>query len=132
MENNLSCNDIKILISPYFDNELSSKESKIVENHLINCFICALELEKIKKLSEILKDFAVRTEFSQPDLSSIVLNRVYDRNKITCNEVLEKVSAYDDNELVLRLHYEIKEHLENCSSCKFKYNESPEFNSGAT
>lgn len=125
MENNLSCNNMKILISCYFDNELSSKESEFVENHLNNCPKCSLELEKIGKLSEILKNFAYKTEFSQPDLSSIILNRIDDKNKITCKEVLEEVSAFFNNKLDLKLHYEIKEHLERCSNCKFEYYKNP-------
>ncbi|MFH0703130.1 MAG: anti-sigma factor [bacterium] len=76
MESNSSCEAIKLLISAYFDNELSLKELIIVEEHLYKCQNCQRELEKIQKLSQILKDSASKIECAQLNLWSKVSARL--------------------------------------------------------
>lgn len=45
---------IKKLLFPYLEEELSEKEKESVEEHLKRCPECRQELEKIKKLEEIM------------------------------------------------------------------------------
>ncbi|EKE03757.1 MAG: hypothetical protein ACD_20C00156G0002 [uncultured bacterium] len=121
MESNLSCDDIKILVSAYFDNELSEEEARIVDNHLSKCALCAGALENIKDLSGLLKGFSNRVEYKESNTYSAIVDRVYTKKAITCSEVLDELSAYFDGELNLKLHYLIDDHLNTCSSCKSEF-----------
>lgn len=55
MNSFFSCDEVKELISPYFDGELDGKSSKIVKQHLGQCLTCRRELENIKRLSVLIK-----------------------------------------------------------------------------
>lgn len=121
MENNLSCDDLKPLISAYFDKELSAEENKIVANHLDICPNCVQELENIRQLSELIQKYHARTEIHETDLALSVINRMYGINTITCNEVLDEISAYFDGELDVKLHYLVEDHLNSCMGCKAEF-----------
>ena len=49
------CDEVKKLLSAYFDRELNKKDSKIVKNHIGQCLNCRRELENIKQLSLLIK-----------------------------------------------------------------------------
>ena len=121
METNLSCDELKLMISAYFDNELSQEESLYIENHLQQCETCSLEVENIKKLSQILKSYDAKINISQAKTVSFVLNRLKIEDSVSCNEVLDELSAYYDGELNLKLHYLIKDHLTVCNNCRRDY-----------
>jgi len=53
--NCFSCDEVKELLSPYFDGELDEKDNKIVKKHLRECLNCRRELENIKQLSVLIK-----------------------------------------------------------------------------
>ena len=85
MNNFLTCDEIKKMISPYFDNELCEKDSQFVEKHLEQCPVCMQELEKIKQLSLFIK------------ISPQVFNKNVLPEKITtCMEIRSKLSAFID------------------------------------
>jgi len=121
MESYLSCDEMKLLISAYFDNELSDEESLYVENHLKQCEKCSLELENIKKLSQTLKGYDARTNISQTETLSFILNRLNNEQTVSCDEVLDELAAYYDGELDLKLHYSIEDHLNTCTGCKAEF-----------
>jgi hypothetical protein len=50
-----SCNKISELIEKYFDNEATSHEMSIVEDHLKNCYKCQEMLSSHKLLRDIIK-----------------------------------------------------------------------------
>ena len=52
MESNLPCNKVKPLISAYYDNELSEKQTLLVKDHLEKCQTCNSEYEYMKKIGE--------------------------------------------------------------------------------
>lgn len=121
MENNLSCDDLKTLISVYFDNELSEEESEMLISHLDKCPLCTQELENIRNLSGLIKNSVNTIEFEDIDIASTVINRLYKENLISCDEVLNEMSCYLDGEVDLKLHYLIEDHLNNCSACKSEF-----------
>ena len=49
------CDEVKELLSAYFDGELDEKDNKIVKKHLRECLNCRRELENIKQLSVLIK-----------------------------------------------------------------------------
>ncbi len=55
MNDFFSCNEVKELLSPYYDGELDEKDAKIVKTHLGQCLTCRRELENIKRLSFLIK-----------------------------------------------------------------------------
>lgn len=61
MLDNFSCEEVKSMLSAYFDEELSLEEKTMVENHLENCSHCGKELEYIQKVSASLKNYFRRT-----------------------------------------------------------------------
>jgi len=65
MRENFSCDEVKDLISPYFDGELDEKDTKIVKEHLRFCLNCRRELENIKRLSVL-----IRKSYSASPLSA--------------------------------------------------------------
>jgi predicted anti-sigma-YlaC factor YlaD len=110
-----------MLLSAYFDGELTEEESSLVKKHLDNCPDCNNDLCNIKTASNYLKNLDKNTFPSLNDIASIVVNRIFNENKLTCEEVLEEVSAYYDGELTLKLHYLVDEHLRNCKKCRLEY-----------
>lgn len=52
----MKCKNIKKLLSPYLDNQLSKKEQKIVEQHLKLCSKCRQHLEELKQVVAALKN----------------------------------------------------------------------------
>ncbi|OGI21113.1 MAG: hypothetical protein A2287_10660 [Candidatus Melainabacteria bacterium RIFOXYA12_FULL_32_12] len=122
MENSVSCDHVKLLVSAYFDNELSDEEADVVDNHLNKCPLCAKELENIKNLSGLLKGFSDKFEYKESNLASTVVDRICNIKTIACNEVLDELSAYFDGELDLKLHYLVEEHVNSCASCKTELN----------
>ncbi|MDD3014055.1 MAG: zf-HC2 domain-containing protein [Candidatus Gastranaerophilales bacterium] len=121
MESDLSCEKIKMLLSAYFDDELSEEESNIVKNHLYNCPECLNDLNNIKNVSNYLQNFSEKIFPPINDIALKVINRIYNEKKLTCNEVLEEVSAYHDGELALKLHYLVGDHLKKCKCCRSEY-----------
>jgi len=121
MESDQSCDKIKMLLSAYFDSELSKEETNIVKKHLCNCPECTDDLNNIINVSNYFKNFGKKIFSPQSDIASDVINRIYNEKKLTCNEVLEEVSAYYDGELNLKLHYLVDNHLKNCKGCRSEY-----------
>jgi anti-sigma factor RsiW len=117
MEYSSSCDDIKPLLSSFFDNELNEDDCETVVNHLNTCSSCSKELENIKELSRLLKEYAAKTPCYNDSIAQNVVNRINNHKNLTCNEVLEELSAYFDGEVNLKLHYLIKEHIESCPEC---------------
>ncbi len=60
------CEEIKILLSSYLDNELTPEEQKKVENHVQECEVCKDELESFRDLNDVLN------VVKAPELSSSV------------------------------------------------------------
>lgn len=121
MESDLSCNKVKTLLSAYFDDELSEKDTRNVENHLSKCAECSNDLNNINNLSTYFKNSGKRIFPSQHNVVKTVIDRVFNEKELTCNEVLEEVSAYHDGELSQKLHYLVDNHLRNCESCNLEY-----------
>ncbi|MDD2889327.1 MAG: zf-HC2 domain-containing protein [bacterium] len=51
-----NCDNIKLLIQAFVDNELSSDEQKILDSHIKECQDCKTELENATILNKLLKD----------------------------------------------------------------------------
>lgn len=51
----LSCNDVKGLLSAYYDGELGVAASKQIEEHINECASCRAELEQLKRISAEMK-----------------------------------------------------------------------------
>lgn len=49
------CDEVKELLSPYFDGELDEKDTKIVKKHLGQCLTCRRQLAEIRQLSSLIK-----------------------------------------------------------------------------
>lgn len=73
----VSCIQIKSILSAYFDEELSFEEKTRVENHLMLCPACKNELDSIKKLSGVLKNYSGKFETTPHNLNltEIVMTR---------------------------------------------------------
>jgi len=48
------CQEVKELLSPYIDQQLSSSEVVLVENHLAKCAVCTGELESLRATIDLL------------------------------------------------------------------------------
>ncbi len=116
----LTCNEIKDLLSPYFDMELPEKEKKIVENHVKNCPECKKELENINKLSNSIKAvYNAESELIADELSSYKGMLTEDIEK--CLNVKTNLSAFIDGELDKGKTIECLDHIINCDFCKGQY-----------
>jgi len=62
----MGCAEIKILISEYFDDELSDIEKQTVEEHILCCSQCYKEFIEMRELVSLLKQslspYRVRSE----------------------------------------------------------------------
>ena len=105
MDDYLSCDKINLQISAYFDDELSENEKETVTTHLDKCPSCAQKLEDIKKLSGLIKNYGEGIDYKRINLADNIIKRVFKESQVTCNEVLEELSAYFDGEVDLKLHY---------------------------
>lgn len=125
MENGF-CNNIKPLISAYFDDELSSGENDLVRSHIDSCPECADELENIKNLSGIIKNSFKNTGYKL-DIASVVISKLDGMH--ICNDVAEKLSPYIDRELDKKELSAISEHLLSCNHCRREYENLKEIQS---
>jgi len=57
----MRCSEFEILISGFLDGELDNEQSLILDNHLLECESCRIELERARSLKEALDRMAVRT-----------------------------------------------------------------------
>ncbi len=107
----LICDEIKKLLSPYFDAELSDEDRKLVDKHLENCPDCRQELENIKEVSSLLKKSSVYND-------SI---KMIPEEMQRCLKVKSNLSAFIDGELDKNDTIELLEHIINCSFCRNQY-----------
>lgn len=55
----MRCNEVKRLLSAYFDNELPADQSIVIREHLRTCKSCMAELEDIEKLHKLMGAFPI-------------------------------------------------------------------------
>ncbi|MBC7320445.1 zf-HC2 domain-containing protein [bacterium] len=55
----MRCNEVKRLLSAYFDNELPLDQSVIIREHLKTCKSCMVELEDIERLHKLMGAFPI-------------------------------------------------------------------------
>jgi len=118
MTENFSCIEIKSILSAYFDEELSFQEKLIVKNHLLQCPECEKELENIKNLSAVLKNYSKKTDSSCPDLN--LSEKIVSRLDV-CNEISGDLSAFMDGETPKGHFVKICDHLLKCKYCRNDY-----------
>lgn len=58
----MKCEEVLSLLNDYLDNELDEKTNKIIETHLDNCENCRKEMEEIKALKSVIKDYSLKSE----------------------------------------------------------------------
>jgi len=116
-----NCENIKILLSAYLDNEVSAEEAIIIEKHLAICPDCREELDFLKNISSKVQHFLGNHTFEMPDLTESVINRYNRSSSLSCGEVLEELSAYFDGELSPSVYYSVEDHLSECEECNEKF-----------
>ncbi|MDD5529683.1 MAG: zf-HC2 domain-containing protein [bacterium] len=57
-----NCDNIKLLIQAFVDNELSAEEQNILETHINECKDCRAELENAKKFNKLLKENVTKVD----------------------------------------------------------------------
>ena len=67
----MGCEEIKILISEYFDDELSDTEKQAVEEHILCCSRCYKEFIEMRELVSLLKQSLSPYRVSSEDLSAL-------------------------------------------------------------
>lgn len=117
MRERLSCEDIKPIISAYYDKELSAEEMLNAEKHFEICSECRKELNNLKKLSTLIHKNLKNSEYINFTPEQIAAASLHEE-KMDCNKVLKELSAYYDGEVSLKLHYLIEEHLLECNDCQ--------------
>ena len=55
------CSELEFLITGFVDNELTSEEQNLLQNHLDSCLDCRKELERAKNMKTTLDLMAIRT-----------------------------------------------------------------------
>lgn len=121
MERFISCNKILELLSPYFDGELCKEESTRIKSHIIKCKKCTQEFKYLKQISRLIKNSVTNIELPKILDEQEIVDILY--TEINCNEVLEHLNEYVDNEVGFKLHFLISKHLNHCESCNEQYNE---------
>ncbi|MEW5821427.1 MAG: zf-HC2 domain-containing protein [Cyanobacteriota bacterium] len=121
MKDNYSCEKIKETLSAYIDGEISDNETLLIENHLADCNSCKNELSILENISSKIKGSLFSEEIDIPDFSESIMNRLSEKQDISCDIVNEELSAYFDAEIKPILYYSIEEHLKNCPKCNEKY-----------
>lgn len=116
-----SCEEIKSILSAYFDNETSDSESKKIQKHLSTCSCCNDELKIIKKISSLISTSLSKEKDNQISFVEPVMNRLCNENPIYCEQILLEADNYFRGKIDLKLHYLIEEHLEECLDCQVKY-----------
>ena len=119
MESSLSCEEISGMLSAYYDNELSKEESELVKNHLASCRECTKKLEEMKMLSGLLQKSAAQVSYPKDKIADSVVE-LLSRDDISCDDVLEILSAYFDDEVDFKQQYLIEKHLSSCSDCRLE------------
>ena len=64
--NKMKCTEIRALLSPYLDAELSPKLQRLVERHLEECATCNVELLRLERTIDLLA--TLPAEKAKPDL----------------------------------------------------------------
>lgn len=72
----MECKDIRKLLSPFVDNELSAHEAFTVAEHLETCAACHREMEDIRLLDEQLKEAGRIPPAGLEDLRVAILRRL--------------------------------------------------------
>lgn len=118
MNDFLTCNEVKELLSPYFDNELSKNECIKVEKHLKRCAECRQEFENIKKLS-----CSIKNSFGKNSSSDYFYDQegLLPEDLEKCMSVRFNLSAFIDGETPKQKTIEILEHIINCEFCRKQY-----------
>ncbi|HSA06045.1 MAG TPA: zf-HC2 domain-containing protein [Candidatus Gastranaerophilales bacterium] len=120
MNDFLTCEQIKSLLSPYFDMELTDEDNNLVEKHLETCSDCRQELDNIKQLSSIVKCSSLLNAESDCDKLFVAKNLLPE--EITrCLKTKANLSAFIDGELDRETTVEILEHIINCHFCRNQY-----------
>ncbi|MFA5032645.1 MAG: zf-HC2 domain-containing protein [bacterium] len=57
-----NCDNIKLLIQAFVDNELSAEEQNVLETHINECKDCQAELENAKKFNKLLKENVTKVD----------------------------------------------------------------------
>lgn len=120
MENHFSCEELSDLISSYYDNELNEQDKENVEKHIKNCHSCRSKLCDFKKITNLLNDSAQNICYKEGEIANSVIDIINDTQTLSCEEVLNELSAFYDNELELKLYCQIERHLQDCETCKSK------------
>lgn len=116
----LTCDEIKNLLSTYFDMELAEEDRITVENHVKNCSNCRQELENIKQLSfSVRKTYEVDSRDLSEELSSY--ENLLPAEMRKCLRTKSNLSAFIDGELDKDTIIEMLEHIINCEFCKNQY-----------
>ena len=121
MENNPECYEVKELIEAYYDNELSTDESRLVKEHIEGCEICAQELANLKNLGNLIKNSSNNIECSVRNLDFCSDLKIHLDNRHVCESINDKLSPYIDKELTKDELMEISEHLLYCRFCRRDY-----------
>ncbi len=117
----LTCNEIKNLLSPYFDMELSDEETEIVTKHIENCPGCKQQLESIKHLSGNIKlSYNPDNDRDIPGNLSAVRG-LLPQDIEECLTVKSNLSAFIDGELPGEKTIKVLEHVINCEFCRKQY-----------
>lgn len=111
--NEIKCEKVLSLLSPFIDGEISVSEYYEVEKHLNNCLKCKRKYNSLLKLSK-----SVKTAFNGNVVKENVV-KLYHNDKY-CNLVNQKLSLLYDETLVQAETEFLREHLENCPECQAK------------
>ncbi len=114
----LTCDRIKNMISSYFDMELSDEDMKLVENHIESCPDCRQELENIRRLSSLIKT-SWQKDASYDDIPAVKGLLPAEIEK--CLSIKSGLSEFIDGELPREKTVEILEHVINCEFCRNQY-----------
>jgi hypothetical protein len=94
----MNCNQIRMLLPSFENNELSETEQKAVFRHLTNCAGCRAALEDIRSLHErlsLLQNLTLNTE-----ISDTIISRIRWRSRDThapeeSMDTMDKLSSYN-------------------------------------
>jgi len=107
----LICDEVKELLSPYFDGEVTYKEKNLIEKHLETCQNCRQKLENLKRTTSLVRKASV-CNFSE-NLLPVEMQK--------CLRVKANLSAFIDGELDRKETIELLEHVINCEFCRSQY-----------
>ena len=117
MSNPANCSELFEQLSAYLDDELDGADKALVESHLANCADCTKQLQDLKLVAGALKGMKRVESKRELDFSFLEAGTAQTAVAEPCQEFIEALDAYHDNELSGEEKQRVSEHLKDCQPC---------------